>query len=255
MSESKSIDFLYSVNRIVENDRELEDNVDEQNSIRKYRVSDSKVQNLMKTDIKLRSLILYIGDCDLFLEKDGFKCLVKYIIGQQISDRMREKIWKKLFYVIKEITPTTMMNTEEKKLREIGISRNKIKYISAVSKAVSEKKIDLENLYKLPNEDIIRKLTDINGIGRWTAEMYLIFSLGRENVFSKGDGTIKRVIKWMYNLDELPSSKQLEEIFSKWKDYSTIVSCYMWKSIELGLTKKAFNEVMSRGEYYNDCVC
>ena len=74
--------------------------------------------------------------------------------------------------------------------------------------------------------------------------MYLIFSLGRENVLSKGDGTIKRTIQWMYNLDNLPSSDSLVEYFSNWSQYATIVSAYLWKSIELGLTQKPFDDII-----------
>lgn len=75
--------------------------------------------------------------------------------------------------------------------------------------------------------------------------MYLIFSLGRENVLSKGDGTIRRTIQWMYDLEKLPSSEILLKYFSNWTQYATIVSSYLWKSIELGLVQKPFNEIIS----------
>ena len=97
----------------------------------------------------------------------------------------------------------------------------------------------------LSNEEIIKKLTVLKGIGQWTAEMYLIFSLGRENVLSKGDGTIRRTIQWMYDLEKLPSSEILLKYFSSWTQYATIVSSYLWKSIELGLVQKPFNEIIS----------
>ena len=75
--------------------------------------------------------------------------------------------------------------------------------------------------------------------------MYLIFSLGRENVLSKGDGTIRRTIQWMYGLEKLPSTDMLFKYFSSWTQYATIVSSYLWKSIELGLVQKPFNEIIS----------
>ena len=74
--------------------------------------------------------------------------------------------------------------------------------------------------------------------------MFLIFSLGREKVLSKSDGTIRRTIKWMYNLENLPSEAELDNYFEKWKDYATIVSSFLWKSIELGLTKYSFEEII-----------
>ena len=85
-------------------------------------------------------------------------------------------------------------------------------------------------------------MTSIKGIGKWTAEMYLIFSLGRENVLAKDDGTIQRVIKWIYNLDLLPNHKQLTNYFSKWQGNETIVSAYFWKAIELNLLQNSFDE-------------
>lgn len=75
--------------------------------------------------------------------------------------------------------------------------------------------------------------------------MYLIFSLGRENVFSKGDGTIRRAIQWMYGLSELPSSKVLSECSVDWVEYGTIVSAYLWKAVALGLTRNDFNEAVA----------
>ena len=99
----------------------------------------------------------------------------------------------------------------------------------------------------LSNEEIIKKLTTLKGIGQWTAEMYLIFSLGRENVFSKNDGTIRRTIKWMYNLENLPTSNELEQYFRQWIELATIVSFYLWKAIELGLLKTTFDEAVAHG--------
>lgn len=133
---------------------------------------------------------------------------------------------------------------QDNELKQVGLSERKVIYIKTLARAIINEDIKFDEFYKLTNEEIIKRLTSLKGIGQWTAEMYLIFSLGRENVLSKGDGTIKRTIQWMYNLDNLPSSDSLVEYFSNWSQYATIVSVYLWKSIELGLTQKPFDDII-----------
>lgn len=214
----------------------------------KYDLDDERVKYLICTDEILGKLIKYIGTSELAIERDGFKCLVKYIIGQQISDKARETIWQRICNTFGNVTPELMLSTSDSNLRGIGLSYNKVKYIKTLSEGIIEKRIDFEELQTLSNKEIVTKLTALKGIGQWTAEMYLIFSLGRENVLSKGDGTIRRTIQWMYNLKELPSPKLLEEYFINWAEYATIVSSYLWKSIALGLIQNPFNKAILEQE-------
>lgn len=211
-----------------------------------YDIDNEKVKHLINTDEKLGKLICYINKTELILEEDGFKCIVKYIIGQQISDKARETIWQRVCSAFKnEVTPEKIIEINDNELRKVGLSERKINYIKILASAVISEDINFYDFKKLTNEEIIKKLTALKGIGQWTAEMYLIFSLGRENVFSKGDGTIRRTIQWMYDLEKLPSPEILIKYFSSWTQYATIVSSYLWKSIELGLVQKPFNEIIS----------
>lgn len=210
----------------------------------KYDLNDERVQYLIRTDEMLGKIIRYIGTSELAIEKDGFKCLVKYIVVQQISDKARETIWQRICTTFGNVTPDIMLSTNDSDLRGVGLSGSKVEYIKTLAGSIIEKRIYFEEFQTLSNKDIITKLTALKGIGQWTAEMYLIFSLGRENVLSKGDGTIKRTIQWMYDLKELPSSKVLTEHFVNWNEYATIVSTYLWKSIALGLTQKSFDEAI-----------
>lgn len=210
-----------------------------------YDLNNEKVKYLINTDEKLGKLIQYINKTELIIEEDGFKCIVKYIIGQQISDKARETIWQRVCAIGKNITPEKILEIEDNELRRVGLSERKINYIKILASAVISKDINFCDFKELTNEEIIKKLTALKGIGQWTAEMYLIFSLGRENVLSKGDGTIRRTIQWMYDLEKLPSSEILLKYFSSWTQYATIVSSYLWKSIELGLVQKPFDEIIS----------
>lgn len=212
----------------------------------KYDLNDKRVQYLMTSDDKLGRLISCIETSELVLEKDGFKCLVKYIIGQQISDKARETIWKRVCATFGCVSPDIMLKTSASELCCMGLSNRKVEYIKTLALSIIEKKIDFEEFQNISNEEIIVSLTKLKGIGRWTAEMYLIFSLGRQDVLSKGDGTIKRTIQWMYDLKELPSETELTEIFSTWSDYATIVSSYLWKAIALGFTQRSFDDEIHR---------
>lgn len=210
-----------------------------------YDLNNEKVRFLSKTDEKLNRLIRHIGLSEIIIEKDGFRCLVKYIIGQQISDKVREIIWKNFCTIFQPVTPTNILNTDNERLKKVGLSKNKINYIKNLAYAVVTDFIKFEKHCKMSNEKIIEELTMVKGIGNWTAEMYLIFSLGREDVLSTTDGTIKRTIQWMYCLPTLPKKSEILNYFQKWINYSTIVSAYFWEASKLGLTQKKFNEVIN----------
>lgn len=151
-----------------------------------YSLSDNKMKQLLDVDDKITRLIKYIDEASIELEEDGFKCIVKYIIGQQISDKARETIWKRIDLNI-EVSAEGISQVSEKLLREYGLSLRKINYIKGVASAIINNRIDFKKFNNLSNDEVIKKLTALKGIGKWTAEMYLIFSLGRENVLSTGD--------------------------------------------------------------------
>lgn len=209
-----------------------------------FDLNDQRVRTLIRTDETLGRLIQYIGTSELPIEKDGFRCLVKYIIGQQISDKARETIWRRFCVLYSPISPENILSISDESLRKLGLSGRKVSYIKILAKCSIKNQIDYVQLQNLSNEEVIARLTTLKGIGRWTAEMYLIFSLGRINVLSKNDGTIKRAIRWMYNCNELPSSEDLLKYFVNWEGYETIVSSYLWKAISLGLTKVPFNKLI-----------
>lgn len=165
-------------------------------------------------------------------EHDYFLDLVDSIIGQQLSGKAGDTIigrFKNLF----RNTPTAkkILSASDEKIRSAGMSYAKVDYIKNLSRAVLEKKLDFKELKNLPDEEVIKKLIAIKGIGRWTAEMFLMFSLGREDVFSLGDLGLRNAVADLYHIDRKDFQK-IERISQKWKPYRSLACRYLWKSLE-----------------------
>lgn len=208
---------------------------------KKYSLDDVSVQFLVLSDERLGKLIKVIGNSAIELETDGFKCLVKYIIGQQISDKARETIWQRVCSSFVNVSPRLILKSEDSKLLKLGLTNRKVICINSLAYNIVIGRINFESFLGLSNEEITSALTSIKGIGTWTAEMYLIFSLGRENVVSTSDGTIRRTVQWLFNLSEIPSPYAITRYFEKWDPYGTIASSFLWKANALGITHKSFD--------------
>lgn len=196
---------------------------------------------LILLDPVLKKIINACGPLEVELSTDYFSFLSRSIIGQQLSNKVAFVIWNRLLSLMDgEPSPQKLISLEDEKLREIGVSYSKIGYLKNLSSAVLNNEICLENLEGIENEEIVKNLTKVKGIGQWTAEMFLIFCLGRRDVFSLGDGGLQRSIKWLYRLDEVPKRKQLMQISEKWKPYRTFASLYLWEVINKNLINRNF---------------
>ena len=156
------------------------------------------------------------------------KAIADIIIEQQISFKAAITIKKKFNSLIKGLSDLEVINLKDKYFREIGISHRKIEYIKNVYKYFLNKNIDFKSLV---NDEIIRELISIKGVGSWTAEMFMIFILFRENIFSKKDLALINSIKLNYNIKNLTDIK-LNKLISSWSPYNTYASLLLWKSIE-----------------------
>lgn len=176
------------------------------------------------------------GDYLFTLKKHDFLFdrLVESIISQQLSVRVADVIYERVLNLMpkKKLDPKAILKIDDQSLRSAGLSFGKIKYIKDLSEKVSSGELDLENLENLNNEEVIENLTSVKGIGRWTAEMFLMSALGRPDVFSHGDLGLKNAIKKIYSLPEY-DIKKAEEIVIKWSPYRTIAAKILWKSLEL----------------------
>lgn len=190
--------------------------------------------SVLKKDPVLYQVIKNVGDYKIRKTKNPYESLVEAIITQQLSGAAAKSISRKFrqIYFNKFPKPIDVVKTPKRILRKSGLSNMKADYIKDLSKRIVSEKIDLESLSKLSDEEIISKLVEVRGIGRWTAEMFLIFSLGRLDVLPIGDLGLQKGIQKLYEFEKLPSRKQIEEVASKWRPYRTIATWYVWKSLK-----------------------
>jgi DNA-3-methyladenine glycosylase II len=160
---------------------------------------------------------------------------VRSLIGQQLSTKAAETIFLRLEQLCGKITPDVILATAEEDLRIVGLSKNKLGYIRNVAERVKEGALDFRKFGDMDDEEIVRLLTSIKGIGRWTAEMFLIFYLGRQDVVSFGDSGLNRAAEWLYASEGSGGQPQLHRKHVHWKPYSTIASLYLWEAINRSL--------------------
>jgi DNA-3-methyladenine glycosylase II len=163
--------------------------------------------------------------------KNYFSDLCEAIINQQLSDKAAATIYKKF----KKLFPSGIISAEkllqipDKKIRGVGTSWKKVEFMKNLAEKVARSEIKLEKLNELHDEEIITQLTELHGIGRWTAEMFLMFSLAREDIFSAGDLGLRRAIQKLYKMKNEPTQKQIEKISRKWSPYRTYAALALWR--------------------------
>ena len=190
-----------------------------------------KEVDVLYSDKKLEALIRKIGPCTIRITKNPYQTLVEAIIYQQLSEASATAITKRFLKIYGKFpTPKQVINTSNKKIKDTGISGVKINYIKGLSKQILEKKIDFKKISKLKDEQVITELTKIKGIGNWTAQIYLMFCLQRKDVMPVDDLGIKKGIRDLFSLKELPNPKDVEKFSARWKPNRSIACWYIWKS-------------------------
>lgn len=167
--------------------------------------------------------------------KNYYQSLVGSIISQQLSTKVAEVIFARFegLFSNQAITPKATLALADMRIRETGISHAKVQYLKHLARYTLESSKVFEQFDQMSDEEIITELVQIKGVGRWTAEMFLIFTMGRPDVFSMGDLGLKRAVQKLYNIQQEPTRKQLERIANKWKPYRSVASRYLWKSLEM----------------------
>jgi DNA-3-methyladenine glycosylase II len=189
------------------------------------------VQYLCKVDSNLEKIIKIVGKYSINIRNDPFQSLVESIIYQQLAGKAANAIYNRFinYYNNKQITPTLILNSPNDNLKKVGLSNRKIDYLKDLALHVYDGRINLEELPKMNDEEIINKLVNVKGIGRWTSEMFLIFSLGRQDILPVTDLGVRKAIQKVYSLSELPKPNIMMEIAKPWRPYRSIATWYLWK--------------------------
>jgi DNA-3-methyladenine glycosylase II len=185
-------------------------------------------------DPTLHGVIRLIGPYTLRPQRNRFGMLVRSIISQQISMAAARTIRERLEELLGDagLAPAAIADLTPQELRSVGLSKQKAAYISDLAHKVASGEVPLARMGRLPDEAVIESLTQVKGIGRWTAQMFLIFSLGRPDVFPVDDLGVRVAIARLYNLGDKPGKDALHEIGRRWSPYASVGSWYCWRYLD-----------------------
>lgn len=197
------------------------------------------VETLRASDEVLAELIDGLGSPEEIMRRrglapaDAYGALVRAIVGQQLSSKAARTIYTRLTDLFGGRTPlpAELIATDPAALRAAGLSGRKVEYLRDLAARVEGRELDLDGLAALPDEEVAAQLVAVKGLGRWSADMFLIFHLGRPDVLPVGDLGIRRAAMVAYDLESLPDSETLERLAERWRPYRSLACLYLWRSL------------------------
>ena len=189
-------------------------------------------RELTGADPVLGKLIARAGDAMLRPRHDPFFSLSRSIVGQQISVKAAESVWQKMLGRLGEVSPATMSVQDVESLRQCGLSRQKAAYLLSLAGHFLDGSLQQEQWQAMDNESVIDRLVQVKGIGRWTAEMFLIFHLLRPDVLPVDDIGIQKAIANHFNDGIRPKAKEMIAIAEPWRPWRSVASWYLWRSLD-----------------------
>ncbi|MGD1003771.1 MAG: DNA-3-methyladenine glycosylase [Minisyncoccia bacterium] len=194
-----------------------------------------KISHLKKSDPRLKVIIEGVKLREITITRGPFEALVEAIVSQQLSIKAADTIFNRFVALTpgrKFPTPREIVKMPVAKMRKCGLSRMKVSFIKDLARKTLDGSLNFKTIDRLSDEEVIEHLTSVKGIGRWTAEMFLIFSLRRDDVFSYGDLGLRNALQRIYKMKKPPTPAQAEKITAKWKPYRSLGSRYLWASID-----------------------
>lgn len=199
-----------------------------------YRLMRKAVIHLKKSDPVLRAIIERVGPCRMEFGPAEFCSLAEAIVYQQLNGKAAVTIFKRFAALAGEpLTPEGILKLSDDQLRGVGLSKQKSAYLKDLAAKTASGLLDFSSLPKLSDEEVIKHLTQVKGIGVWTAHMFLIFSLRRPNVLPTGDYGVQVAVKRHYKKRKLPKPKDMEKIARAWEPYRSVACWYMWRSLDI----------------------
>lgn len=177
-------------------------------------------------------MIAWAGPCQLRPQRDRFGMLVRSVLSQQISTAAARTIRTRLIERAGGLEPRMLLALSETDYRGVGVSGQKARYILDLAGRAADGSLGLKTIGRLDDEAVIARLTQVKGIGRWTAQMFLMFALGRPDILPHDDLGIKSAIRRLYGLEALPTRDEMDEIATPWRPHATVACWYLWRSLE-----------------------
>ncbi len=191
------------------------------------------IVHLRTADPTLGEIIQRVGDYGIQFRSPDLETLVKSIVFQQLSGRVASVIFARLVKAAGgRITSESILKLRPARMRAAGLSTQKIAYIRDLARHTRDGVVIFEDLPDLPDEEVIARLTQVKGIGVWTAHMFLIFALRRADVLPTGDLGIRNAIRKAYGMEGLPTPAEMERLAERWRPYCSVASWYLWRSLE-----------------------
>ena len=202
-------------------------------------IGDEGLAHLRSADDTLAGVIEERGPLDLEARQrgrpqDAYGALLRSIVGQQLSVKAARSIYTRVTDLFDGRTPAPdeLMAVDGDALRAAGLSRAKVVYVRSLAEHVISGELELDRLEELSDQDVAREVTAVKGLGQWTADMFLIFHLGRPDVLPVGDLGVRRAVERLYGLEGLPSAAELEALGERWRPYRSLASLYLWESLD-----------------------
>jgi DNA-3-methyladenine glycosylase II len=192
------------------------------------------ILHLKKVDPVMRAIIERVGAYKIQHREPSFETLVRSIVYQQLSGKVASVILGRLIALLPDgqVTPAAILRLTPARMRKAGLSKQKTAYIRDLARKTNKGHVKFETLAALTDQEVIDELTQVKGIGVWTAHMFLIFALQRPDVLAIGDLGVRMAIRKAYQLEELPLPKQVEELAAAWRPYSSVAVWYLWRSLD-----------------------
>jgi len=189
---------------------------------------------LKKCDPVLRAIIERVGPCRMEYGPAQFSSLAEAIVYQQLNGKAAVTIFNRFVALAGEpLTPEGILRLSDEQLRSVGLSKQKSSYLKDLAAKAAGGVLDFSRLPALSDNEVIEHLTQVKGIGVWTAHMFLIFSLRRPNVLPTGDYGVQVALKKHYRKRKLPKPKDMEKIARAWEPYRSVACWYMWRSLDI----------------------
>jgi DNA-3-methyladenine glycosylase II len=202
-------------------------------------IGDDGLEHLRKSDDTLARVIDEHGPLDLESRirgrpQDAYGALLRAIVGQQLSVAAARTIYGRFTDLFGGQTPTPeeLLEVDADTLRGVGFSRAKANYVRSLAEHVISGQLELDRLDELSDEAVTSEVTAVKGLGQWTADMFLIFHLGRPDVLPVGDLGVRRAIERLYGFEGLPSAAEMEALGERWRPYRSLAALYLWESLD-----------------------